>query len=97
MQQQSICSKCGFLVFMMALGVICDFASLRTCTEWQMPDWLSWGNLSSCRLLRRNVFRGSDMIGHRSAGAGDEVASCLARRVVLGSWGCSRERTCIRE
>ena len=39
-----------------------------------MPDWLSWGNVSSCRLLR-----GSDMIGHRSAGAADEVASCLAR------------------
>ena len=35
-----------------------------------MPDWLSWGNVSSCRLLRRHVFRGSDMIGHRSAGRG---------------------------
>ena len=49
-----------------------------------MPDWLSWGNVSSCRLLRRHVFRGRDMIGHRSAGAADEVASCLARGVVLG-------------
>ena len=28
-----LCSKCGFLVFMMAWVVICDFASLRTCTE----------------------------------------------------------------
>ena len=33
-----------------------------------MPDWLSWGNVSSCRLLRRHVFRGSDMIGHRRRG-----------------------------
>ena len=49
-----------------------------------MPDWLSWGNVSACRLLRRHVFRGSDMIGHRSAGAADGVASCLARGVVLG-------------
>ena len=49
-----------------------------------MPDWLSWGNVSSCRLLRRHVFKGSDMIGHRSAGVADGVASCLARRVVLG-------------
>ena len=44
-----------------------------------MPDWLSWGNVSSCRLLRRHVCRVSDMIGHRSADAADEVASCLAR------------------
>ena len=43
-----------------------------------MPDWLSWGNVSSCRLLRRHVFRVIDMIGHQSAGAADEVASCLA-------------------
>ena len=49
-----------------------------------MPDWLSWGNMSSCRLLRRHVFRGSDMIGHQSVDAADEVASCLARGVVLG-------------
>ena len=39
-----------------------------------MPDSLSWGNVSLCRLLRRHVFSGSDMIGHRSAGAADGVA-----------------------
>ena len=33
---------------------------------------------------RCHVLRGSDLIGHRSAGAPDEVASCLARGVVLG-------------
>ena len=33
---------------------------------------------------RRHVLRGSDLIGHRSVGAPDEVASCLARGVVLG-------------
>ena len=33
---------------------------------------------------RRHLLRGSDMIGHRSAGAADEVASCLAQGVVLG-------------
>ena len=33
---------------------------------------------------RRHVLRGSDLIGHRSAGAPYEVASCLARGVVLG-------------
>ena len=33
---------------------------------------------------RRHVLRGSDMIGHQSAGAPDGVASCLARGVVLG-------------
>ena len=32
---------------MMALGIICDFASLRACTGCQMPDWLSWGNVGS--------------------------------------------------
>ena len=31
-----------------------------------------------------HMFRGRDMIGHRSVGAADEVASCLARGVVLG-------------
>ena len=35
-----------------------------------MPNWLSWGNVSSCRLPRRHVFRERDMIGHRSAGRG---------------------------
>ena len=35
-----------------------------------MPDWLSWGNVSSCRRLRRHVFKGSDMIGHQECGPG---------------------------
>ena len=43
---------------MMAWGVICDFASLRTCTESQMPDWLSWGNVSSCRLQQTSRAQG---------------------------------------
>ena len=64
---------------MMALGIICDFASLRTCTECQVPDWLSWGNMGSSDCSRRHVLRGSDLIGHRSAGAVDGVASCLTR------------------
>ena len=33
------------------------------------------------------MFMVSDMIGHRSADAADEVASCLARGVVLGMSG----------
>ena len=60
------------------------FASLRTCTEWQVPDWLSWGNVGSRRLQQTSVLRESDLIGHRSAGGADEVASCLARWVVRG-------------
>ena len=53
-----------------------------------MPDWLSWGNVSSCRLLRCHVFRGSDMIGQRSAGAADGVALCLAHIYNIAT--CSR-------
>ena len=49
-----------------------------------MPDWLSWGNVDSRRLQQTSRAQGSDLIGHRSAGAADEVASCLARGVMLG-------------
>ena len=79
---------------MMALGVICDFASLRTPYLYRVTDarLVVMGKpVSSCRLLRRHVFRVRDMIGHRSAGTADEVASCLARELC---WGSSRERTC---
>ena len=44
-----------------------------------MPDWLSWGNVGSRRLQQTSRAQGSDLIGHWSAGAADEVASCLAR------------------
>ena len=40
-----------------------------------MPDWLSWGNVGSRRLQQTSRAQGSDL----SAGAADEVASCLAR------------------
>ena len=38
---------------MIALGIICDFASLRTCTC-QMPDWLPWGNVGLRDCSRRH-------------------------------------------
>ena len=69
---------------MIALGIICDFASLRTCTECQMPDWLPWGNVGLRDCSRRHVLRGSPLIGHRSADVAVEVASWLARGLVQG-------------
>ena len=33
---------------------------------------------------RRHMLRGRPLIGHRSAGASDEIASWLARGIVLG-------------
>ena len=68
---------------MIALGIICDFASLCTCTECHMPDWLPWGNvgLRDCRI--RHVLRGSPLIGHRSADVRDGVASWLAQASAL--------------
>ena len=68
---------------MIALVIICDFASLRTCTECQMPDCLSWGNVGIRDCSRRHVLRGSPLIGHRSEDAPDGVASWLARGLVL--------------
>ena len=44
--------------FMMALEIICDFASLRTCMECQVPDWLSWGNVGSRRLQQTSRAQG---------------------------------------
>ena len=68
---------------MIALVIICDFASLRTCTECQMPDWLPWGNVGLRDCSRRHVLRGSPLIGHRSADAPDGVTSWLVRGLVL--------------
>ena len=66
---------------MIALGIICDFASLRTC---MMPDWLPWGNVGLRDSSRCHVLRGSPLIGRRSADARDGVASWLPRGLVLG-------------
>ena len=71
------------LWFMIALGIICDFASLRTCTECQMPDWLPWEIVGLRDCSRRQVLRGSPLIGHRSAYVSDGVASWLARSPVV--------------
>ena len=40
-----------------------------------MPDWLSWGNVSSCRLLRCHVFKGSrwDHLVSRSVSCAGDV------------------------
>ena len=69
---------------MIAFGIICDFASRRTCTECQMPDWLPWGNVGLRDCSRRHVLRGNPLICRRSADAPDGVASWLARGLVLG-------------
>ena len=73
---------------MIALVIICDFASLRTCTECQMPDWLPWGNVAyvTADCNRRHVLRGWPLIGHRS----EDVA--VGGRLVVSledeCWGC---------
>ena len=59
---------------MIALVIICDFASLRTCTECHMPDWLPWGNVGLRDCSRRHVLRGNPLIGHWSVDASDGVA-----------------------
>ena len=42
-----------------------------------MPDWLPWGNAGLRDCSRRHVLRGGHLIGHRSAGASDGIASWL--------------------
>ena len=66
-----------------SVGNYMDFASPRTCTECQMPDWWPWGNVGLRDCSRRHVLRGSPLIDHRSADAPDVVASWLARGLVL--------------
>ena len=68
---------------MIALGIICDFASVRTCKECQIPDWLPWGNVGLRDCSRRHILRGSPLIGHRSADVAVGVASWPARGLVL--------------
>ena len=79
-----MCSKCGFYDswWRWELYVILHHSVLARSVRCQIGcHGETWAHVVCSS---RHVLRGSDVIGHRSAGAPDEVASCLARWVVLG-------------